>query len=361
MTVGAGDGSGTRRSGRWHGLRLAAGIGTLALGVHVVIPQLAGLQATGDQLAHATWWLPLLVLCLETASLLTYGELILSNLRRLGDPAPRSLVQRGVVVGTSLGRTLPAGNAAAFAVVVAAFRSSRIDALRASTALATSGLLSSLVLAALLPIGAVLTAATGRLGGIAIPAVVAAAVILLAGGLAPFVAQKPAALAERVGRVVAALARGPLRRRLDPAHVSETIGRGVDGVRRLASDRRGLFVSGGWATANWLLDVAVVVVLAMTIGRGTPLAGILLAYVIAQLAASIPLTPGGVGFVETSMIGALVAAGAPAAAATTTVLGWRLVSHWLPIGVGLLLLPSMLGSRSGASNIRPRRRRRPDR
>lgn len=70
----------------------------------------------------------------------------------------------------------------------------------------------------------------------------------------------------------------------------------------------------------------------------------LLACVVAQLAAAIPLTPGGVGVVETAMIGVLVASGAPAAAATATVLGWRLVSHWLPIVVGLALLPSLRGA-----------------
>ena len=43
------------------------------------------------------------------------------------------------------------------------------------------------------------------------------------------------------------------------------------------------------------------------------------------------------------MIGSLVAAGAPVAAATTTVLGWRLVSHWLPILIGLALLPTARG------------------
>jgi uncharacterized protein (TIRG00374 family) len=59
----------------------------------------------------------------------------------------------------------------------------------------------------------------------------------------------------------------------------------------------------------------------------------------------VPLTPGGVGFVEAAMTGTLVAAGSPAAAATATVLGWRLVSHWIPILVGLALLPTLPGGR----------------
>lgn len=97
----------------------------------------------------------------------------------------------------------------------------------------------------------------------------------------------------------------------------------------------------GWAAANWLLDVAVLVVLAVTVGQGVPLSAILISYVVAQLAAAVPLTPGGVGIVETAMVGVLVASGAPGAAATATVLGWRLISHWLPIPVGLALLPTL--------------------
>ena len=56
---------------------------------------------------------------------------------------------------------------------------------------------------------------------------------------------------------------------------------------------------------------------------------------IGQMAAAVPLTPGGVGVVETTMTAALVAQGIPATTAAVTVLGWRLVSHWLPLAVGL--------------------------
>ena len=330
-------------------LRLAFEIVALALGVHLVIPQIAGLEATGSQLARATLWLPLVVLTLEAASLWAYGELILAGLRGTGEHAPRGLVQRTVWVGTSLGRTLPAGNAAAFAVTVGALRRGGVDPVRAAMGMATSGALSSAVLAGLLPIGVVLTLTTGHLGGVALSAAFAALAILVAAGLTPLAARRPDALAARAHRVVTVLARGPLRHRLDPDVVAEGVRRGADGVRRLAADRRTLTTCSAWAATNWLLDVAVVVVLALTIGHGTPIAPILLAYIIAQLAASIPLTPGGVGIVETAMIGALVTAGAPAAAATATVLGWRLVSHWLPIVVGLALLPTVTGRRAGST------------
>lgn len=67
--------------------------------------------------------------------------------------------------------------------------------------------------------------------------------------------------------------------------------------------------------------------------------------VLAPPAAAIPLTPGGVGVVESTMIGFLVTAGAPASAATATALGWRPISHGLPIVAGLALLPTVRGRR----------------
>jgi uncharacterized protein (TIRG00374 family) len=339
---------------RWSSVRLVLGIAVLALGVHLVIPQLAGLEATGEQLARGRWWLVLAIVALEAASLWCYGELTLTSLRRLGERAPRSVVQRGVVVGLSLGRTLPAGNAAAYGVIVAALRRSGVDGVLGAMALATSAVLSSVVLAALLPIGVVVNLTTGRIGGIATSAILVAIVILVVGGLTPVAVRRPDVVAERVGRGARWVARGPLRHRIDPDRVYRLVHGGLDGVRQLSGDRRGLLACTGWAAANWLLDVGVVVVLALTIGRGTPLAGILLAYIIAQLAAAVPITPGGVGIVESAMIGALIAAGAPAAAATTTVLGWRLVSHWLPILVGLGLLPSLLGrGRTGRPTMPP--------
>ena len=48
----------------------------------------------------------------------------------------------------------------------------------------------------------------------------------------------------------------------------------------------------------------------------------------------IPLTPGGLGFVEAGLAAMLVLAGVPAPAATLATLAYRLVSYWLPIASG---------------------------
>jgi hypothetical protein len=48
----------------------------------------------------------------------------------------------------------------------------------------------------------------------------------------------------------------------------------------------------------------------------------------------IPLTPGGLGFVEAGLVGMLVLAGVGATDAAVATLAYRLVSFWLPIPAG---------------------------
>jgi len=63
---------------------------------------------------------------------------------------------------------------------------------------------------------------------------------------------------------------------------------------------------------------------------------VILAYVAAGVLGMIPLTPGGLGFVEAGLTATLVAAGIPADKAVLATLAYRLVSYWLPMLVGPL-------------------------
>lgn len=333
-------GHGTASVRRRLGRSLATMV-TLGLGVHLVLPQLAGLRATGEAIAQASWWLLPLVILLEVASLAAYGRLLLVLLRRAHAVVGEGFVQRTVLVGNAVGRALPGGTGTAFALVLGGFRRRGVDTATIGTALWAAGLLSSAVLGLLLPIGAVLGLLGGHLGGIGVSTAAAAVCAVAVAALAPVALRDADAFAARIGALLDRRTPAVLRRRLDVPAIEQGVRRGAANLRDLGRDRRVLVTACAWAAANWLLDVAVVVALAMTVGRGVPLIAVLLSYVVAQLAAAVPLTPGGVGIVETAMVGVLVASGAPGAAATATVLGWRLVSHWLPIPAGLVLLPSL--------------------
>jgi uncharacterized protein (TIRG00374 family) len=58
------------------------------------------------------------------------------------------------------------------------------------------------------------------------------------------------------------------------------------------------------------------------------------AYGLANVAAALPITPGGLGVVEGVLVPTLVAFGTPAAVAVLAVVAYRLVSFWVPIPVG---------------------------
>jgi uncharacterized protein (TIRG00374 family) len=62
---------------------------------------------------------------------------------------------------------------------------------------------------------------------------------------------------------------------------------------------------------------------------------VVLAYVAAMVLATIPITPGGLGFVEAGLTATLTVAGTPAAMASTATLAYRLVSYWLPLIAGV--------------------------
>jgi Lysylphosphatidylglycerol synthase TM region len=61
---------------------------------------------------------------------------------------------------------------------------------------------------------------------------------------------------------------------------------------------------------------------------------VLLAFVTAQVLAQIPVTPGGLGFVEAGLAAMLVLAGVGAADAALATLAYRLASYWLPLPAG---------------------------
>ncbi|MDH4171582.1 MAG: YbhN family protein [Acidimicrobiia bacterium] len=63
---------------------------------------------------------------------------------------------------------------------------------------------------------------------------------------------------------------------------------------------------------------------------------VLLVYASAALLAMVPLTPGGLGFVEAGLTGTLALAGASPAESVSVALLYRLASFWLPIPAGMV-------------------------
>lgn len=101
------------------------------------------------------------------------------------------------------------------------------------------------------------------------------------------------------------------------------------------------------ASGRWLLDYATLLAALNAVGAHPRPTLVLLAFFAAQLLGTLPLTPGGLGFVEAGLTGTLALAGVAASSAVLATLAYRLVSFWLPIpagGVAAILHRRLYGS-----------------
>jgi uncharacterized protein (TIRG00374 family) len=88
--------------------------------------------------------------------------------------------------------------------------------------------------------------------------------------------------------------------------------------------------------ARWALDYATLLAALAAVGATPSPALVLLAFCAAQVLAQIPVTPGGLGFVEAGLTATLALAGVGAGDALLATLAYRLFSYWLPLPLGLV-------------------------
>jgi uncharacterized protein (TIRG00374 family) len=137
-----------------------------------------------------------------------------------------------------------------------------------------------------------------------------------------------------VGRAIQRV-RNRLRRKAAPLHALPD---------RLLRERDRLLATLGpkWKRAllatigRWTFDYLTLLAALAAIGSHPRPALVLLAFCGAQLLAQIPVTPGGLGFVEAGLTAMLALAGVSAGDALVATFAYRLFSYWLPLPFGLL-------------------------
>ena len=236
------------------------------------------------------------------------------------------------LAANSFGRVVPGGVAAAGAVQYAMLVRAGVPAGAAASGMTASSLLlfGTLLALPLLTLPAIL-------GGVAVNphltrAALAGAVLfvfMVAAGVACVVWDRPLIL---VGRATQAI-RNRVRKDREP----------LTGLpERLLSERDIVLSVLGrewWealllAAGRWLLDYLTLVAALYAVGARPHVSLVLLAFCTAQLLGTMPLTPGGLGFVEAGLTGTLALAGVGGGAAVLATLAYRLVSFWLPIPAG---------------------------
>jgi uncharacterized protein (TIRG00374 family) len=244
----------------------------------------------------------------------------------------RLAVALSQLAGNAVGRIVPGGGAAAGAVQYRMLAQAGIPKGRILAGLtALSLLLVGTVLALpLLSLPAIL-AGTPVERGLAEAAALGVGVflVILAGGVLAFAWDRPLLF---VGEMIAVALNQTARRQLPVRDLPDRLLRERDSLRGVFGRR--------WRTAvlasagRWILDYIALLACLKAVDAQPDPSLVLLAYVGASVLGLIPLTPGGLGFVEAGLTGLLVLAGVEAAEAAVATLAYRLVSFWLPIPAG---------------------------
>ncbi len=235
------------------------------------------------------------------------------------------------LAGNAVSVTLPlAGSTAGTAFTYVQLKKRGADVPTATWALATSGIISTTVLAVVLGVGAGVTGdgATSVVGAVAVVLGVVPIAVLLMSFRSPTVRAHAVHVAERV---------------IDRLHRTRRRGNRVDAaVVSRAFERMALFRL-GWragATAsvysavNWITDVACLAVCVTALGVPVPWTHLVIVYGATLGAASLSFTPAGIGIVESAIAVALVQSGVPTSSAIVAALLYRAVSCWLVLGIG---------------------------
>ncbi len=113
-----------------------------------------------------------------------------------------------------------------------------------------------------------------------------------------------------------------------------------------------------WAAAgslgNWVFDLVSLWAAIRAFGASPNITLVGVGFCVAQVAASLPISPAGLGVVESSLVPLLISFGAGSAVAVLGVLAWRVFNFWFPLPVAALAYLSILASRRQRSSVQAR-------
>lgn len=289
-------------------------LGTLVLSAVALVYALHVLQGNGDELTAAladlghirAWW-ALAAGLAEVLSYVAYGQAT-RRLLRTGGVSTSLAAMTGVSLATqAIGDCLPAGVAAANLLGWRLLRGRGASDVLATWALAVLDVEAFAAIAALALLGAEVAGPTTDIPDIS---AIAGAVL----GLCVVVVVTVWAVVHRRG-------------------LGGRLGRWLAPVRAMRLGWGWVTVS-GWMLVFWLADATCLALAFPAIGVAPPARGLLVAYAAGQLAAALPITPGGIGVVEGSITVALVAYGGASVPTLAAVLLYRLFSYWSAIPLG---------------------------
>ena len=325
--VGGIDIAGLGRKLLWRSLLLLL----TGISLYALAPSLLEVFSSWPQLADLdpTWIGVMLVF--EAATFVCTWEVqrIALHTRRMFAVATSQLA------GNAFGRVIPGGAAAQAALQYRMLARAGIPTSRAASGLTAVTVLmfATLLVLPVFALPVIIPGGTPVADSLALAAWIGVGVFVLmfATGVVFFAWGKPIELVARGSQWIL----NGVRRSEEPTtDLPERLTAERDFIRRTLGRR--WWQALAMATFRWGFDYFALVAALLAVGAQADPALVLLAYVAAQLLGMVPFTPGGLGFVEAGLTGALVLAGVSAGDAVIATLTYRLASFWLPLPFGAL-------------------------
>jgi uncharacterized protein (TIRG00374 family) len=303
---------------------------------YLVVPELVGASKDLSLLGQVNaGWLAAGAI-LEGLSLFCYGLLTQAVLPPGAHNPGLSRLFRIDLSAAAVAHVLPAGTLGSAGIGYRLFTAEGIKGNDAAVMMATKGLGSTVVLNVLLWLSLVVSIPLAGFHPIYVTVAVTGAVVLVAVAALGLGITRGARRASRILHAVGDKIPGLTGERLERA-VLDT----AASLSALARDRRVLAWSLTWASLNWLLDAASLWCFVAAFGRLVNPVELFAAYGIANVAGALPVTPAGLGVVDSVAPLLLVSFGITRSVATLGVLAWRLVNFWLPIPAGAIAYVSL--------------------
>jgi len=309
---------------------------------YLVVPELVGASKDLYLLGRVNALWVIAGAALEGVSLFCYAVLT----KVLLPPGPKPSLSRLFRIDLSaaaVAHVIPAGTLGTAALGFRLFTNEGISANDAGVMMAAKGIGSTVVLNVLLWLSLVISIPLAGFRPIYGTVAIIGTVVLLGAAALVVGVTRGTRAASRVLRVVGDKTPGLSGERLERVVLNAG-----HSFSLLARDKRVLAWALLWASLNWLLDAASLWCFVAAFGSATNPVELFAAYGIANVAGAIPLTPGGLGVVDSVTPLLLVSFGVTRSVATLGVLGWRMVNFWLPIPTGAAAFVSLKAGTSGA-------------
>lgn len=296
---------------------------------YLVIPELIGASHNLSLLERLKIGWLIAGIVLEAVSLFTYALLTRTLL-----PHHRPSISRLFRIDlstTAVAHVVPGGSAASAGLGYRLLTAEGVAGADAGFTMATQGMGSAVLLNIMLWIALVISIPFAGFHPIYLVVALLGMIALAGFGALIYTFTRGEDAAKRFVRRISRLLP-----RVKPEQIEAVLLRIGDSLRRLGENRDRRRSAIFWAALNWLLDAASLWAFLAALGKYVNPVELFAAYGIANVLAVIPITPGGLGFVEASLPLVLTSFGVVKNVALLGVLGWRLVNFWLPIPVGAI-------------------------